>query len=697
MHRGALVILKYCREGDENMKRTACIVLTAFMTLVSMFSAYAEGPYVINEREREQTLAEGVVYKNIFRFTEEGVSNINIVEADISNENVGFDVIFNEEHGFSKREKLSSMVTRRDDVLAAINGDFFSMSNPSFPLGTMVRDGKILSNPYYEEQKYASIIVDDSKNILFEYLSPNMKAVNTSKEVEVPVAAVNKPSEYFGNIVALTSEYVKNSPGANDTYYDVCEVVVDSGVVSEVRYGQPPLEIPESGYVLVAGGNNGAILRDNFALGESVELSAGMEMDHSKVEAAMGAGSVIIRDGQLAQLTQKVSGKSQRSAIGLTDDDKLIMFTVDGRLENYIGMEPEDVANYMLNLGCEDAVILDGGGSTELIANDRIRNTLVNGREREILNAFAVKTSAKPGRFDHMEAHMDKEIMYLGESAHIEICFFDRDDNPVEADDSDVEFDIDGIDGNFEGGMFTPSEPGSGTIEISYDGESEEFEIEVVEKKIEDDLNIEDIRHDQLEDGVTLAFFGDMGISNKRLVDNLIIQKYEKDINKIEDPSILMLGNTNQKMEEGFWDKVVGLGGVYGSREIDDDILAVSLDNSSGTFYKTPGQWAFLEDSLDSDYDNIVVVFNSKEQIGFDEEAKLFKSSIYENAKDKNIYVVYRGSSFSQTVEGNARYISIPDYDDLHKGDYKTDYRYLVMNIDGENVKYGYMNIFGEE
>ena len=679
------------------MKRTACIVLTVFMTMVSMFSAYAQGPYVIDERERKQTLAEGVVYKNIFRFTEDGVYNINIVEADISNENVGFDVIFNEDQGFSKRQKLSSMVTKRDDVLAAINGDFFSMSNPSFSLGAMVRDGKILSNPYYEEQKYASIIVDDSKKVLFEYLSPNMKAVNTSKNVEVSVAAVNKPSQYFANIVALTSEYVKNSPGADNTYYDVCEVVVDSGAVREVRYGQPPVEIPKNGYVLVAGGNNGALLRDNFIQGESVELLASTGLDYSKVRTAMGAGSVIIRDGQLTQLTQKVNGKAQRSAIGITNDDKLVMFTVDGRLENYVGMEPEDVASYMLSIGCKDAVILDGGGSTELIANKKIRNTLVNGTEREILNAFAVKTSAEPGEFDHMEIHVDKDVMYVGESAQVEVCFFDRSDNPVAIDASRVYFELDGIGGRFEGGRVIPSEAGKGTIEVSYEGETEEIEIEVIQKRSADELNIEDISHKQLDKGVTLAFLGNMGMSKKRLIDNLIIQKYEKDINELEDPSIFMIGNTNQNMKSGLKDKVLSIGGIYGSTHVDDEVLVVSLDNSNGAFYKTQGQWQFLESSLNSDYDNIVVVFNSKEQLKFDKEAELFKKKVYEKAKDKNIYVVYRGSGFSQTVEGNARYISIPDYGDLHKGNYKNDYRYLVMNINGDDVKYGYKNIFREE
>ena len=83
-----------------------------------------------------------------------------------------------------------------------------------------------------------------------------------------------------------------------------------------------------------------------------------------------------------------------RTAIGVTADRKLILFTVDGRQRGRSeGMTTAEVADVLLEYGATDAVNLDGGGSTQLIMADpkpRVVNRPSDGQERAVGGNLAV-------------------------------------------------------------------------------------------------------------------------------------------------------------------------------------------------------------------------------------------------------------------------------------------------------------------
>jgi hypothetical protein len=83
-----------------------------------------------------------------------------------------------------------------------------------------------------------------------------------------------------------------------------------------------------------------------------------------------------------------------RTAIGLTPSGKIIVFVVDGR-RNGIGMSLPQVANVMIQLGCVEAINLDGGGSSTFYAGGATRNTPSDGSERPVASAFVIAPSTK--------------------------------------------------------------------------------------------------------------------------------------------------------------------------------------------------------------------------------------------------------------------------------------------------------------
>ncbi len=89
-----------------------------------------------------------------------------------------------------------------------------------------------------------------------------------------------------------------------------------------------------------------------------------------------------------------------RSAIGYTASGDLIMLVVDGRQASSVGVTLPQLANIMIGLGCVEAMNLDGGGSSTLVADGTVINSPSDGSERHIPTAFAVLPAPTPPAFE---------------------------------------------------------------------------------------------------------------------------------------------------------------------------------------------------------------------------------------------------------------------------------------------------------
>ncbi|NMA94352.1 MAG: phosphodiester glycosidase family protein, partial [Clostridiales bacterium] len=75
-----------------------------------------------------------------------------------------------------------------------------------------------------------------------------------------------------------------------------------------------------------------------------------------------------VKDGIIEDGLEK-SSRAPRTAAGIKEDGSFVLYTVDGRQKNYsMGFSMAELAERMLDLGCVQAVNLDGGASTQLFA-----------------------------------------------------------------------------------------------------------------------------------------------------------------------------------------------------------------------------------------------------------------------------------------------------------------------------------------
>lgn len=85
-------------------------------------------------------------------------------------------------------------------------------------------------------------------------------------------------------------------------------------------------------------------------------------------------------------------GRHPRAALGVSRDE-LVAVACDGRAPREAGLTLGELSRLMAHLGAEDAINLDGGGSTALIARGRLRNTPRSAWRRTLPGGRAIVTA----------------------------------------------------------------------------------------------------------------------------------------------------------------------------------------------------------------------------------------------------------------------------------------------------------------
>lgn len=150
-----------------------------------------------------------------------------------------------------------------------------------------------------------------------------------------------------------------------------------------------------------------AVTRDNHAV-----IAEAPEVDLSKVYTAVAGSAIIVKDGVDVSASSPSEGDplnpNPRTLAGLSHHGRFLYFVViDGRVAGYsLGTTNAQSAALMVALGCDSALNLDGGGSTEMVRVDVpgtpfILNNPSGGVER--FDAAALGVYARPlnGRRDH--------------------------------------------------------------------------------------------------------------------------------------------------------------------------------------------------------------------------------------------------------------------------------------------------------
>ena len=167
-----------------------------------------------------------------------------------------------------------------------------------------------------------------------------------------------------------------------------------------------------------------AILKDG-----SADIRYGHESLDDVKEAVSGF-QIIVQNGQSCTYNNKLN---PRTCIGIKADGTVVLFVVDGRQDpDSVGMDYPEMAATMIALGCVEAIEMDGGGSSTMLAK-RVasgdldcRNSPSYGYERTVAASLLVCTAAKPtGVFDHIAFSETEYLVSPYESVKVQATAVD--------------------------------------------------------------------------------------------------------------------------------------------------------------------------------------------------------------------------------------------------------------------------------
>jgi len=286
-----------------------------------------------------------------------------------------------------------------DDVLngkiAAVNADFFSMKT-GVPLGVITRGNTLYSNS--ETENALIITLDDA------YISqPGISLEITNGEVVSKIDYYNKYPTKYGAYL-LSKDWGESTRSSSSS----CEIVLRSEnselllnsntacIVEEVRKGVKNSEIPDGCFVLTYEMNGTAANDPLFSVLEAgdeltITVMATEDISCSDAVLAVGGGDMILKNGFFDESLVDESHEKQknpRTAVGITEDGRVIFYACDGRSKNISeGLTLSELAAAMSELGCVDAMNLDGGGSTTVMIDGVTVNNPSDGKQRAISDA----------------------------------------------------------------------------------------------------------------------------------------------------------------------------------------------------------------------------------------------------------------------------------------------------------------------
>ena len=205
--------------------------------------------------------------------------------------------------------------------------------------------------------------------IEFAYSQSDLSTTSSFAESENAVAAVN-------------GGFFNMDKGGSGTYLEINDTVINRTRNHELKWG-----IADS---IV----NGAIVVRNES-GITIEPADSEQFyESSKQESAvLIAGPLLLLNSERMNLPDmKFTNKRHPRTCLCKSKESIVFVTIDGRKKKAEGMSLLEVQEFLLNIGCVDAINLDGGGSTTMWMQDKgvVNYPSSASGERSVSNAILI-------------------------------------------------------------------------------------------------------------------------------------------------------------------------------------------------------------------------------------------------------------------------------------------------------------------
>lgn len=388
------------------------IVSVALACLVISETAFASviGNEVIKGKDYE--IASGTtLYENVIFSDQEGVGEQREYYAVYTPNEDTTPVVVTGDELFGKMtisEAARYMEENGMRPMLGINASYYSLQT-GIAMGHIISDGRVFEKDL-ESLMGIGFMEDGSA-----FISPLKINVTLSTENgDVMVDNVNKlNTATISGISVFTRDFGTQSKNEAE----VLSLVLDTGDNNLVIGGEFEATVKTK---TVAAGANSLLdgemvleintsslyeyhinLMNSINEGDTIKISVAAEGDDrwkDAAEAIATYGETLIEDG--VKNTDFKVGAAPRTAVGVKENGDVVFYAIDGRQKGVsYGVQLKSLATRMEELGCTDAINLDGGGSTMISGvhpgSDSIAviNSPSDKREREVSNFIFLKSN----------------------------------------------------------------------------------------------------------------------------------------------------------------------------------------------------------------------------------------------------------------------------------------------------------------
>jgi exopolysaccharide biosynthesis protein len=463
----------------------------------------ADGSRVV--QMNEEILTSGAVLRKYvwktIRNKKEVNVNANVVEVDLTNPNVKLDVMTGTENQFTRKQSVLGMA-KETKAVAGVNGDFYNTMAEGVPMGPEIAGGKLMATPPLMSGWYNFAITKENKPIIDLF---TFKGNIIAKDgATYPLGGINKTYYWFddGTHSHIDGMFMyTNTWGqidrSNDGVTTPTEVLVQNGRVVKIAQNTILQMIaPKDGYILRAAGKAAEFVMAHFKEGDAVVADYEIlpqngypNYDTKNFKMMIGGHTILVDEGKATPFSLDINGISgysprSRTAVGYSKDEKKAYMITADLAGDSKGMTIPELQQFMIDAGVWVGLVLDGGGSTQMVARPfgettpQLINKTETGLQRAVVNGLGVYSTAPPGDVKGITIQGPK-LLFLNEQATYNFKAYDEYYNPVQFDKVASTWSAPADLGSFKENVFTPTKSGTTQITVVSGKGKQTLDVEV--------------------------------------------------------------------------------------------------------------------------------------------------------------------------------------------------------------------------
>ncbi|MDF2649702.1 MAG: copper amine oxidase [Paenibacillus sp.] len=472
--------------------------------LVAGTTVNAAGPTLT--LSSQETITSGAIMKNYIwkttRSNKDVSVNANVVEVDLTNPNVKIDAMAGTKNQFTKNQSVLGMV-KDTGAVAGVNGDFFNTQAEGVPEGAQITNGQVMATPAKISGLYSFAITNMNQPIIdiFDFQG----RVTAKDGASFELGGVNKTYYWDDNDVAMiadglflyTNAWALTQRAVDGTHVPT-EALIQNDVVKEIAVDTNiKMVAPSDGYILRGSGLAREFIVNHLKVGDKITTKydmvphdASKTYDWKNFKMLIGGSTLLVDEAKPSYFTRNIgdfSGYSPRSrtAIGYSKDMKTAYIITSDRSAGSAGMTLPELQQFMISAGVWRGMVLDGGGSTQMVSrplgdfDPKLINKTENGNQRSVVNGVGVYSTAPKGDLKGLILK-GQNILFMNESSTYQFKAYDDYYNPISVAGIVPQWSSSTTIGVFKDNVFTPTLPGKTQIVAKSGKGSASMDVEVV-------------------------------------------------------------------------------------------------------------------------------------------------------------------------------------------------------------------------